>query len=213
MYEYPVLDTVSSAYPREEGRLLTCYSPVRHSPPPSKLKSSPFDLHVLSTPPAFVLSQDQTLRTKTNSENPNQPNHHTAARPARTIPTKKPNKQTRHQKANTLSSSQTTPTHRSALTGFIRGDRAMFPGPQGPCRSAQRGILYAGRAEGSNPGRVSVDTGPPTRPPTPYQAPIPSLSSARRPPERGCRWSADRAPPGARRARPPAAPARRRRRG
>ena len=25
---------------------------------------SPFDLHVLSTPPAFVLSQDQTLRTK-----------------------------------------------------------------------------------------------------------------------------------------------------
>ena len=24
--------------------------------------SSPFDLHVLSTPPAFVLSQDQTLR-------------------------------------------------------------------------------------------------------------------------------------------------------
>src|SRR5699024_12867298 len=28
--EYPVLDTVSSAYPEEEGRLLTCYSPVRH---------------------------------------------------------------------------------------------------------------------------------------------------------------------------------------
>jgi hypothetical protein len=23
---------------------------------------SPFDLHVLSTPPAFILSQDQTLR-------------------------------------------------------------------------------------------------------------------------------------------------------
>ena len=27
----------------------------------------PFDLHVLSTPPAFVLSQDQTLQTKTPS--------------------------------------------------------------------------------------------------------------------------------------------------
>ena len=26
---------------------------------------SPFDLHVLSTPPAFILSQDQTLRQKT----------------------------------------------------------------------------------------------------------------------------------------------------
>ena len=29
--------------------------------------SSSFDLHVLSTPPAFVLSQDQTLREKTLS--------------------------------------------------------------------------------------------------------------------------------------------------
>ena len=27
------------------------------------LGASPFDLHVLSTPPAFILSQDQTLRT------------------------------------------------------------------------------------------------------------------------------------------------------
>src|SRR5512136_493691 len=26
------------------------------------ISSSPFDLHVLSTPPAFILSQDQTLR-------------------------------------------------------------------------------------------------------------------------------------------------------
>ena len=37
------------------------YSPVRHSPPGSKLPVLPFDLHVLSTPPAFNLSQDQTL--------------------------------------------------------------------------------------------------------------------------------------------------------
>ena len=82
--EYPVLATVSGSYPKEEGRLLTCYSPVRHSPPPSKLRSSPFDLHVLSTPPAFVLSQDQTLRTKTfrNTQptpkgQPSNPNHKT----------------------------------------------------------------------------------------------------------------------------------------
>ena len=32
--------------------------------PPSKLGGSSFDLHVSRTPPAFVLSQDQTLRTK-----------------------------------------------------------------------------------------------------------------------------------------------------
>ena len=34
------------------------YSPVRH------WCCHPFDLHVLSTPPAFVLSQDQTLMFK-----------------------------------------------------------------------------------------------------------------------------------------------------
>ena len=40
--------------------------------PPPKKRAGPFDLHVLSTPPAFVLSQDQTLQTKPNP-NPNQP--------------------------------------------------------------------------------------------------------------------------------------------
>ena len=45
-----------------KGRLLTCYSPVRHSCTPEG--ALPFDLHVLSTPPAFVLSQDQTLHRK-----------------------------------------------------------------------------------------------------------------------------------------------------
>ena len=33
---YPVLATVSDCYPRDEGRLLTCYSPVRHSYTPKK---------------------------------------------------------------------------------------------------------------------------------------------------------------------------------
>ena len=36
--------------------------------PNPKTRGSPFDLHVLSTPPAFVLSQDQTLQTKQKSE-------------------------------------------------------------------------------------------------------------------------------------------------
>src|SRR6476646_9343652 len=31
-------------------------------------KALPFDLHVLSTPPAFVLSQNQTLQTKTTHD-------------------------------------------------------------------------------------------------------------------------------------------------
>ena len=57
--EYPVLATLSGSYPEVEGRLLTCYSPVRRSSTPEG--AFPLDLHVLSTPPAFVLSQDQTL--------------------------------------------------------------------------------------------------------------------------------------------------------
>lgn len=38
------------------------YSPVRRSPARSKLLLLPLDLHVLSMPPAFNLSQDQTLQ-------------------------------------------------------------------------------------------------------------------------------------------------------
>src|SRR5699024_10613857 len=83
--DYPVLDTVSSAYPRERGRLLTCYSPVRHSSTRCKHPASAFDLHVLSTPPAFVLSQDQTLHTKQST--PHTP--HNMARAASKTHTKK----------------------------------------------------------------------------------------------------------------------------
>ena len=61
---YPVLAPVSEGYPKDWGRLLTCYSPVRRSSTPER--AFPLDLHVLSTPPAFVLSQDQTLHRKTN---------------------------------------------------------------------------------------------------------------------------------------------------
>src|ERR671932_1052858 len=56
---YPVLIRVSPGYPRTEGRLPTCYSPVRRFPRPEDRFS--LDLHVLSAPPAFVLSKDQTL--------------------------------------------------------------------------------------------------------------------------------------------------------
>ena len=60
-WSYPVLAMVSLRYPGPEGRLPTCYSPVRHFTRSPKTPFS-FDLHVLSTPPAFVLSQDQTLQ-------------------------------------------------------------------------------------------------------------------------------------------------------
>ncbi len=57
----PVLAAVSRGYPRLEGSSITCYSPVRrftHSPK----GAFTLDLHASSTPPTFVLSQDQTLR-------------------------------------------------------------------------------------------------------------------------------------------------------
>ena len=38
--------------------MLRTRAPLIHGPKPA----SPFDLHVLGAPPAFVLSQDQTLR-------------------------------------------------------------------------------------------------------------------------------------------------------
>ena len=62
---YAVLAVVSNCCPPLKGRFLTRYSPVRHCPlfhlDESSFHRFSFDLHVLSTPPAFVLSQDQTL--------------------------------------------------------------------------------------------------------------------------------------------------------
>ena len=72
--------------------------------------ASAFDLHVLSTPPAFVLSQGQTLRTKTKTLKPRKTNQKTRS----PIPTKNTQKQKtgiKQKQTNTLSSSQTTPTH------------------------------------------------------------------------------------------------------
>ncbi len=58
--DYAVLARVSPGYPPLQGRLPTRYSPVRHSTKSPKGPFS-FDLHVLGTPPALILSQDQTL--------------------------------------------------------------------------------------------------------------------------------------------------------
>src|SRR6185437_5524734 len=67
----PVLAPVSRCCPSLRGRLLTCYSPVRHSLFISiATEWSAFDLHVLGTPPAFVLSQDQTLRRDSRPAKP-----------------------------------------------------------------------------------------------------------------------------------------------
>ena len=56
-------------YPGLEGRLPTCYSPVRRFTQGVAPLFS-LDLHVLGTPPAFVLSQDQTLQFKSGAPSP-----------------------------------------------------------------------------------------------------------------------------------------------
>src|SRR5688572_24367843 len=90
---YPVLITVSGGYPKAKGRLLTCYSPVRRSS--TTEVAFPLDLHVLSTPPAFVLSQDQTLHRKHTHQptpNPKRARHRPAGLSIRaTSPDKKRN--------------------------------------------------------------------------------------------------------------------------
>jgi hypothetical protein len=96
--EYPVLATLSGSYPKVKGRLLTCYSPVRRSSTPEG--AFPLDLHVLSTPPAFVLSQDQTLHRKPKLQqktNPsqktttsNRQNHRSSTQKETTTTTKQP---------------------------------------------------------------------------------------------------------------------------
>ena len=48
--------------PPVPGRSPTRYSPVRHSPPAEA--GFACDLHALGTPPAFILSQDQTLQNE-----------------------------------------------------------------------------------------------------------------------------------------------------
>lgn len=58
-HDHRVLIPVSRGYPRLEGRLPMCSSPVCRSVPYCYGRS--LDLHALNTPPTFVLSQDQTL--------------------------------------------------------------------------------------------------------------------------------------------------------
>ena len=55
-WSHAVLPLLSERYSPQKGRFPTRYSPVCHAP------CGTSDLHVLGTPPAFILSQDQTLK-------------------------------------------------------------------------------------------------------------------------------------------------------
>ena len=59
---YRVLAHVSMSCSRVQGKLSMRYSPVCHFPYQCKHRYISFDLHALDMPPAFDLSQDQTLK-------------------------------------------------------------------------------------------------------------------------------------------------------
>ena len=84
-----VLSSIRPSFPglsQSKGQIthvLLTRSPLEY--PASR--AFPFDLHVLSTPPAFVLSQDQTLHKKISEQHPKQ-----------AVKSPKPNKRTNHHK-------------------------------------------------------------------------------------------------------------------
>src|SRR3978361_1476881 len=86
--------------------VLLTRSPLTHPPK----EADALDLHVLSTPPAFVLSQDQTLQ-----KNPDKTNNKTGT------------KTNQKNKLDTLLSSQKTPAHHRSLLGDIRSGSPTIP--------------------------------------------------------------------------------------
>ena len=143
------------SYPFEQlsrkvrGRLLTCYSPRSPLINQASLVFS-FDLHVLSTPPAFVLSQDQTLRTKNKNvkAQKNQPKQNRLA----SNPNQKHSKtKNRHKKTNKHTIEFTNNTHtikhtrisRMFSKGVPRHVSATRASRFVRCRSAQQGKQYA----------------------------------------------------------------------
>src|SRR5699024_12304142 len=89
-------------------------------------RSSDLDLHVLSTPPAFILSQDQTLQTKTKCSDQLRSKQtrrkhpapgNTAHHPTEVGQPQQPFKKMASNKLGTLLSSQTTtPTNQHTHT-------------------------------------------------------------------------------------------------
>ena len=65
--DYAVLIRISSGYPPLLGRFPRVTHPSATRQPEQALLL-PFDLHVLSIPPAFNLSQDQTLQLNFDTE-------------------------------------------------------------------------------------------------------------------------------------------------
>src|SRR3954471_7008424 len=83
-------------------------------------RALPLDLHVLSTPPAFVLSQDQTLQQKLAlTKNPNE--QEGACHKVGAVSKLAQHHQFQTNKLDTLLSSQKTPAHHPAAASHDPG--------------------------------------------------------------------------------------------
>ena len=112
--------------------------------------ASAFDLHVLSTPPAFVLSQDQTLRTKTKTLKPRKTNQpHTASQQSQQKHSKTKNRHKTKTNKHTIEFTNNTHTikhiriSRMFSKGVPRHVSATRASRFVRCRSAQQGKQYA----------------------------------------------------------------------
>ena len=109
--EYPVLAPVSGRYPKEGGRLLTCYSPVRHSSTQQKLS---FSVRLACVKHAASVRPEPGSNSPNKNKNVKAQKNQPTKQSQPAIPTKNTQKQKtgiKQKQTNTLSSSQTTPTH------------------------------------------------------------------------------------------------------
>ena len=116
--EYPVLAPVSGRYPKEGGRLLTCYSPVRHSSTQQKLS---FSVRLA------CVKHAASVRPEPGSNSPNknknvkaQKNQPTKQTSRSAIPTKNTQKQKTGIKTNKHTIEFTNNTHTTKNTQQAR---------------------------------------------------------------------------------------------
>ena len=154
--------------------VLLTRSPLNHNPK----EAIPFDLHVLSTPPAFVLSQDQTLQKNLtpSQRKPNEGFHikallafkqHTVEFSNNTrTPITRPNLQTRSegqvsrrfffalQSSRTRTASAPVPSSGNlcTLSGPLRDVKSLGPKGGWPLISVSEAHLRAVRARVATPG-------------------------------------------------------------
>ena len=125
------------------------------------MRAFPFDLHVLSTPPAFVLSQDQTLQTKHTKQQKT-----IASAPVQDKPKTSQNPQKRRQKTKT-----TTPQKQS-MTAFKKTNHIIMTS-QKPATTTKKtnNTLSSSQTTSHNHHTPTTEAQQPQRPTQHYTPP------------------------------------------